>query len=512
MLEKKVHRPFGVRDKVGYMFGDFGCNMSFQLITAYLMLFVTQGLGISPIGWATIVIIAKIFDAINDPIIGAIVDSTRPSRIGKFKPWIFWGSFAIAITTTLLFVDVSSFPYASKFAYVLVMYMVWSIAYTAANVPYGSLNAVLTDDPGQRASLSSLRSIGAGVAMLPIMIAMPLIVYNEGGSIKPGVFVWVAMVAGVVGILGFMLTVFLTEERLVKTTGRVKFNYLATLKGFFKNRAILALCLASFAQLVFILTYSITFPLVFQFYFRNTKLISVASVLLMFPMMLFIPFISKLSVRFGTKEISAMPNILSIIVLMVMLFLPFPRTDGGAWMYTIMYMVAMLGGGTFMLTTWSMVADAVDSQEIATGRREEASVYATYSLARKIAQGVGASLVALLLSAVGYMTEGMSQSELVEYNSSEGVSMGILRLSILLPLIGFVVVFLVMTFMYNLSKKKVMENTTLLRAMHGETYIDTSPTRLFYESGARDTSHIAMGAENIELMESADTFIDVDDD
>ena len=481
MSKKNVTRPFGAKDKVGYMFGDFGCNMSFQLISSYIMLFMTQGMGLSLGSWAIIVMIAKIFDAINDPIIGALVDARNPGKYGKFKPWIFCGSFAIAITTVLLFVDIRAFSYAGRFAYCLIMYMVWSVAYTAANVPYGSLNAALTDDAGQRASLSSLRSIGAGLAMLPIMVIIPLLAYDDNDALKPDVFVWIAVVCGIVGIIGFMLTIFMTKERMVQPAAQKKFNYAKTISSFFKNRAILALCVASFAQLVFILSYAVTLPLVFQFYFGNTKLISMAQVLVMLPMMVFIPVMSKISVKYGKKEICSWPNLVGVVVLLIMLFIPFPRTSTGGWIYMALFMLAMLGGGTFTLATWSMVADCVDAQEVQSGEREEASVYATYSLARKVAQGVGASIVALILGAVGYATEGMTSEEIVTHNSVEAVAHGILNVSIILPLIGFVLVFLVMLFMYNLPRKKVESNTIYLRDKRAQELIDTSATRLFYD-------------------------------
>ena len=472
--KEKKERPFGIRDKVGYLFGDFGCNMSFQLISSYLMLYMTQGMGLSTEHWAIIVVVAKIFDAINDPIIGALVDARRPGKNGKFRPWIFWGAFAIAITTLLLFIDIRGISYGGRFAYCLIMYMVWSIAYTAANVPYGSLNAALTDDPGQRASLSSLRSIGAGVAMLPIMVVLPLVVYGEkdpvtgNAPILPEVFIWVALLCGLVGIGGFMLTYFLTKERSQVVKPKEKFNYFKTFAAFLKNRAALGMCLASFAQLVFVMSYSTTLPLVFQFYFQDTNLISIAVVVIMIPMMLLIPFMGKMSVKFGKKEISTWPNLLSIVVLIVMLFVPFPRNSTGAWIYSAMLGVTMFAGGTFMLATWSMVADCVDQQELNTGKREEGSVYATYSLARKIAQGVGAGFVALCLGWCGY------DSQHADLTTPETAS-NMLQLSIILPLVGFVIVFLALLFVYNLNRKKVEENVARLREIHAAAEQNAEP-------------------------------------
>lgn len=478
--EKAIERPFGMRDKIGYMMGDFGCNMSFQLIGSFLMLYMTQGMGLSMASWSIIVIIAKIFDAINDPIIGAMADARKPGKYGKYIPWIFFGAFAIAITTTLLFIDIRGLSLAGRFAYCLIMYCVWSIAYTAANVPYGSLNAALTDDPAERASLSSLRSIGAGVAMLPMMVIIPNLIYGEpapGESIqplKPEVFVWVAVACGVVAIAGFMVTCFMTKERKQVVKPKEKFNYVQTLKGFLKNRGALGMCVASFSQLVFIMSYSTTLPLVCQLYFGDAKSSGMVSIVMMAPMVAVIPFMGKLSRRFGKKEISMWPNLVSILILIIMLFIPFPATSAGMWIYAICLGVSMLASAPLNLGTWSMVADCVDEQEVKTakndgkniyatyltdeqfGKRDEASVYATYSFARKAAQGVGSALIAACAGWVGYNSADA-------LNTSFEVANNLLKLSIVFPLIGSILIFVAFFTVYNLDKKKVEDNTNFLR-------------------------------------------------
>ena len=484
MKEKKIKtpidRPFGKRDKIGYMMGDFGCNMSFQLISSFLMLFVTQGLGLTMGHWSIIVIVSKIFDAINDPIIGALVDARKPGKRGKYIPWIFCGAFAIALTTVLLFLDVRALSYWGRFAYVLVMYCVWSVAYTAANVPYGSLNAALTDDSGHRASLSSLRSIGAGVAMLPMMIIVPRLIYGDPDPVTkiqpilPEVFVWVALACGVAAIGGFMLTCFLTKERKQVEKPKEKFNYLQTLKGFVTNRAALGMCLASFSQLVFVMSYATTLPLVCQLFFGDAKASGTVGIVMMLPMMFVIPFMGKLTRKFGKKEIAMWPNLVAIAVLVIMLIIPFPRTSAGMWAYAACLGVAMLASAPLNLGTWSMVADCVDEQEVRTakkdgknlyatyltkeqfGKRDEASVYATYSLARKAAQGIGSALVAALAGLVGFDSTNVQAT-------TPQTSQNLLTLSIVLPLVGSILIFVAFFFVYNLNKKKVIENTEFLR-------------------------------------------------
>ena len=480
-IKKAGERPFGAKDKFGYMMGDFGCNMSFQLISSFLMLFVTQGLGLSMAHWSIIVLVSKIFDAINDPIIGAIVDARKPGKRGKYIPWIFFGSFAIAITTVLLFVDIRGISYWGRFAYCLIMYCIWSVAYTAANVPYGSLNAALTDEAEQRASLSALRGIGAGVAMLPMMVIVPLVIYGEKDvttgiqPLKPEVMVWVAIACGIVAIGGFMLTCFLTKERKQVEKPKEKFNYLATLKGFVKNRGALGMCLASFSQLVFVMSYTTPLPLVCQLYFGDASSSGMVGIVMMLPMMFLIPFMGKLTKRFGKKEIAMWPNLVSIAILVVMMFVPFQRNSTGMWIYALCLGITMLASAPLNLGTWSMVADCVDEQEVKTskkdgkniyatylggqdfGKRDEASVYATYSLARKAAQGIGSALIAALAGLVGYDAANA-------VNTTAEVSGNLLKLSLILPLIGTVLIFLAFLLLYNLSKKKVIDNTEFIRA------------------------------------------------
>ncbi|NLP47417.1 MAG: hypothetical protein GX345_00560 [Clostridiales bacterium] len=459
----KKQAAFGLRDKVGYALGDFGCNMSFQLVTNYAMIYFTQGMGLSLKSWALIVVLAKIFDAINDPIIGAMVDRRQPGKNGKFRPWIFYGSFTILITTVLFFVDIRALPYALRFAYTLLVYCLWSIAYTAANVPYGSLNAALTDDISGRAQLSSLRSIGAGLAVLPIMLAMPKLIYGAKDQVTgiapiiPERFVWIALVMGLFGLAGFMALYFLTTERLVITQQKEKYSFTKSLTSFLKNRAALGISLASFAQLAFLGSNMTTLQYVFQVYFKNTDLIVLGNLVVFAPMVVFIPLIPKLTRRFGKKEISTWPMLLGIAVMAVMPFVALPGNDKGGWIYLILMGIANMSTGVFLLITWSFVADAVDYQDLKTGRREEGTVYAVYSFVRKMGQAVSQGLVALLLSAVGFDPENVIAT-------TDKVAKGVLQISIILPLVGIVLMFAGMQFIYNLDKGATIKMSEDLRA------------------------------------------------
>lgn len=457
-MEKSLSKKgqFGARDKLGYTLGDFGCNMSFQLISSYAMIFFTQGMGLTLKTWGIIVFIAKVFDAINDPIIGALVDKSKPKKQGKFRPWIWWGSFFILLTTFLFFIDIRSFSYGAKFAYCLIIYCLWSLAYTATNVPYGSLNACLTDDIKERATLSSLRNVGAGIAGLPIMIFMPMLIYGEQDpitGIKPIFaerFVYIALVMGIFAWLGLMALYFLTRERTVHVPRAEKYEMKKALASFFKNRPALGISLASFAQIALFMTMTITMPLVFQVYFKNTDMIIVGSMVMYLPLVLCIPFVGICTKKYGKKEMCVYPMILAIVLCFIMMFVNFPQNTAGGWIYVIFMGLSNGCTGFFTLATWSFVADAVDYQELQTKRREEGSVYSIYSFVRKLGQATCQSLVAFLLAKIGLDTQNIQ-------TTTDETALGTLKVSVVLPFLGIMLMFIALFFIYDLNKNKTIK-------------------------------------------------------
>ena len=167
-------RPFGALDKLGYAMGDMGCNFSFQLVSTFMQLFYMQYIGIGEEAYAIIIILSKVFDAINDIIIGNLVDTKRISKKSKYMPWILLGGVMLVIFNVMLFAPVKDFSMWGKYAWCLIAYCLWSIAYTMVNVPYGSLHSVITDDPQEKVSLSTFRSIGAALPAIIVMIVLQL--------------------------------------------------------------------------------------------------------------------------------------------------------------------------------------------------------------------------------------------------------------------------------------------------------------------------------------------------
>lgn len=450
---RKDVRPFGIRDKIGYALGDLGCNLSFSLISAFMLDFYTQYLGIPGAIWSVIIIVTKVWDGVNDPIMGGIMDSVRIGRSGsKFKPWMSIAAIGLTVTGALVFLPVPNAALWLKVTLCIVTYLLWDICYTLMNVPYGSLSAAITADPLERTSLSTWRSIGAAIGG-GISMLLPLLLYDDNQNLNGDILIWVALAMGAVALVVYILCIKMTTERVVvPPERREKINYLKMLKGFITNRPLLALCLASFASIVFFLSSTQTAKWLFQIHFHNTDMISVATIISYLPMVFFIPFTSKLVAKFGKKYSVGMPFALSIVAAVVMLCIPIPGNQTGMIIYIVGLMLIQTGGGMFNLITWAMVNDCIDYQQLKTGMREEGSVYAMYSLFRKIAQGVSLSLPLLCMQAVGYNPQADPIG-----NQDPGVPEAMVKMSIGLMLIGAVIMFVSFMLIYNLGKKEVAD-------------------------------------------------------
>ena len=448
-MGNKEVRPFGMRDKIGYGLGDFGCNMSFAFINNYLMVFYVTCMGIKAKHFAVIILLAKIFDAINDPIIGGICDASKPGKDGKFKPWIKWASLPLLVSSILMFIYAPNAPYALKIAMCLGLYCVWSVAYTSVNVPYGSMQSVITTQSDERSSLSTWRSVGAMLAQIPVMILLPKLVYDSNTSNPRGnVFIYIVGVMGLIGFVSFILLRKLTTERVEPTVNNEqKFNYFKTLASFFKNKPMMGVTISSVAYLAFMMTVTNSMQYVFMCYFKNTKIIPIATIIAGLPIGLGIVITKPLLKKFTKKQLCTYPFAISAVAAGIVTFVKFDNP----YVWIAFIGVSMFGTCFYLTLMWALVADCIDYQEEKTGRREEGSIYATYSLFRKIAQGVGASIIALSLDLTGY------SEKLDALSQAKGVPEKIYTMTGALPLIGALICLFSMHFLYNIKDKKSEE-------------------------------------------------------
>ncbi len=446
-MESKQLRPFGMRDKIGYAFGDMGCNFSFQLVSSYMYLFYTQCIGLSAKHWAWIIVISKVWDAINDILIGNMVDRTHISKKSKFMPWISIGSIGLVIFSIMIFTPVTDFSNTAKILWCLISYCLWSVAYTMINVPYGSLHSVITDDPKQRTTLSTFRSIGAALPTVLVML-LPKLVYEDNVLSANRLFI-VSAVFSVAAFFTFFALRKMVTERVIRTDKVEKVSYISTVKSFFSNRAMMGITIATVAVVIFYNSSMSVNNLVFQFYFNDAEKSSLAMIASYLPLVAFMPFASNISAKIGKKKLLSVSGLISVISGILMLVLPITPDIKGIVIYVIGLMFVNTGCCVFQIIVWAMVADCIEDSYRKKGIREEGSLYALYSFFRKLSQGVGSAIVALALSAVGYVENAVVQTASVAKN--------IKNLYIVLLIIGLLIMTLAMKFIYNIGLKEEQE-------------------------------------------------------
>ena len=450
-MEKAV-RPFGKRDKISYALGDFGCNMSFALFS-YLELFYTQYIGLDPKIWAIILIFLKIWDGINDPIMGGLMDAIKPGKKGKFKTYIFYGSFVLAVAGVMCFLPIPNAPLAVKIIVCILGYLAWDTAYTVVNVPYGAMSAAITADSGERASLSTWRSIGAGIANVIIMVGIPLVCMDKDDNlIGMNVFI-MSIVLGLIGFVAFQILVKGTTERVqIETPSeeKPKFNYFKAVGAFLKNRSAVGVTLASIFCLVTMNGLATANQILFQSFFEMAQLSGLISLVSYLPLVGGMALIHPMVKKYGKKAVATYPTIFGIVAGILMATLPIKPNTFGLIIWIILSMMNGIATAMFSVICWAMVSDCIDYQEYKTGRREEGTVYAIYSLGRKLAQGFGPATITLIMVGLGYNNK-LKADQPFEVANNIRVMIGCVHA------VCALLQFLFLKFIYNLDKKKVAE-------------------------------------------------------
>ena len=461
MSDKKI-RPFGAKDKLGYSMGDMGCNFSFQLVSTYMQLFYCQLIGVKPEHYAAIILISKFWDAVNDVIIGNLVDTKRIGKKSKFMPWILWGAVGLVGLTIMIFAPVGSFSYAGKVAWCLVSYCLWSVAYTMVNVPYGSLLSVITDDPKQRTSLSTFRSIGAALPGIIVMLVLPNTVYSksvnaageEVSSLNGSYLLIAAVIMSVLAFAALWGTTKLVTERVQRTDSAESGNgakaFFSAFRSYFTNRPMIGVTIATIASVAFFNSTMSLNNMVFQYFFKDTSKMTLAMVGSYAPMILSMALVGKLSAKYGKKKVASIGMLISTIAGIASLIVPVNPDSKGMILYIVLLMFLNAGNGLFQISVWAIVADCIDISYRKTGKNEESSLYALYSFFRKLSQGIGQAVSSLGLAAIGFI-EGADAVQ------PEGFGDKLKLLYFVILFAGSLIAFLAMTFVYNISHKQEIE-------------------------------------------------------
>ncbi len=463
-------RPFGMRDKMGYMFGDFGNDFTFILSTMILTKFYTDVMGVSAAVVGTIMMLARFVDAFTDVTMGRICDRSKVTANGKFKPWILRMCVPVAVASFLMYQSgFAGLPTGAKIVYLAVTYLLWgSFCYTGINIPYGSMASAISADPGDRQSLSTFRTMGGMLAGMVIGILLPILAYEKitlaDGTIKETLIgSRVTIAAGIFSVLAIVCYLLcyklITERVVVKESADKKGPSVGQmLKSAFTNRALISIIAASVVMLLAQLTMQNMAAYIYPDYYNSAAAQSASTMMMMVGMIVAAVFAKPLAKKFGKAEVSVVSNIFAAAV-MILLWVIRPEN---VWVYCGLQMLCWLGLGIFSMVSWALITDVIDYSELKNGVREDGSVYAMYSFARKLGQALAAGLSGWLLTGIGYDSEAAANG----LAQTSDVLSGIFNISTLLPAIGFLLLALVLWFWYPLHKKQVDANVAALKEKH----------------------------------------------
>ena len=451
--------PFGIKDKLGYLFGDFGNDFTFILSSSFLLKFYTDVMGISAFVVGIAIMTARFVDGFTDIAMGRICDRRRPSEAGKFMPWIIRMAAPVAIASFLIYQSAfRDYSYAFKVFWLFATYILWgSIFYTSINIPYGSMASAISREPGDRQSLSTFRSMGSTMAGVIIGVGVPLFTYDTvgGQTVLNGTrFTIIAGIFSALAVICYVLCYFLVTERVVPETREEMHGFGAMLKNAVKNRALLSIIVASVLMLLAQLTMQSMANYVFPNYYNNAAAQSVSTIAMMVGMLLSAAFSKPLARRFGKAEISVAANGVAAGISLLLFFV----RPSSVWVYIALNLVAWIGLGIFTMVSWALITDVIDYSEIKNGAREDGTIYALYSFARKLGQAASAGLSGVLLSLIGYTNATAFNPDVLD---------GIFNISTIVPAIGFGALALVLWFWYPLHKHEVEKNVEILREKHG---------------------------------------------
>ncbi len=457
-----------MKDFVGYAMGDMGGLLTFSLIGAFQNKFYTDALGLPPGSIAVLILIARLWDAVNDPMWGAFIQSRKPNPKGQFRPWIFGFSIPLAIAAVLMFLKIPGLSQGQYLIFAYITYICYGMMYTAVNIPYGSLASVVTDDEYERSSLSMWRSIGAGVGGLPGTILLPMLVYTVTGKYANGTNIqaldekklfWCVLALAVVSVFVYFGHYKLTKER-IKPQARPKeknYNAAATIRELMRDRSFVTLCLASMLLIAFQFYYQSTFTYLFTDFYGKPGLYSFVTICTYLPMAIFIPIMNKLIRKFGKKELCAVGMAFAAVSSMILFVLRGSSLAANPYVFLVFTFFSGLGQTFLVLEVWALVMDVIDQHELKTGKREEGMSYAVFSFTRKLGQTLAGVGLNALLAVIRYDGELSKQGIAL----GEDVLAKLYDISTLVPAVMLALMAVILFFGYDLSKKK-------LAALHEE--------------------------------------------
>lgn len=430
MNTKKSVRPFGMKDKAAYMMGDLGCNLVLTLANSYLLIFYTKVMGVPGAIVGTLFMLARFVDAFTDMAVGRIVDTHSDKNGERFRPWILYGSVPLVISSCLMYnYFLQDAAMGLKIAWLIITYLLFgSICYTAVNIPYGAMSNVISQDVGDRASLSTWRNVGSNIGNLLLGIAIPIFVYvkdADGNSVASGPrFLVVSVILGILTLGALLLCWKGSVERLqiADKKEEKKKDTKDVIIRCLKDKVILI----NFGFAIFIYAATQVFMTFNQYMFLD---------------------------YFGSTSLSGISSIVMFASIMLLTRVSDPM------LYFAGSFVSFFGLGLVSMISYALGNACIDHHFLVSGDHTEGTVYAMNSFVRKLAGAVCTGIGGWGLTLIGYNELAAVQTEAVKQS--------LFNIAMILPTACFALALFFMV-IFPLNKKRIEENNRKLEELRSQ--------------------------------------------
>ncbi len=446
MAKTKTPSGLSMKHKIGYACGDLGGCMTFALMGSIVTRYYTNVLQVNTVVLATMLLVWNVWDAVNDPLMGALMDKVfakHHGQGGKFRPWLLRSAPCVAITFIIFFTVPTYFKGVTMLVVLFFCKILYEGFYTMFNIPMGSMLSAMADTDGERAALSSARGFGSMIGNIIPMIIMPQLLAKFGDTSKA--FGIGATLCAIVGFVFCMLHYAWTEERHVsvapsESNDSVKLTDI--LNVFRVNRPFLALCIHGICICTMQYVSSTLGTYMYGDVLGNIGMMSMASAVSMPLGILALIITPKIADKVGLERMIRI-CLLTASAIYFVLFGALMVASVPAIAYMLISSIAMGLASVSIYMQWGLVGEAIDYNEMITGKRTEGSIYGTFNLTRRIGQTVGNSAAVLALGWIGYQAGAATQTA--------GTLTGIKALVVLIPAIFILGSWIAFRFVWNIT-------------------------------------------------------------
>ncbi|WP_321306896.1 MFS transporter [Marinifilum fragile] len=387
----KADSKLSLKEKIGYSLGDTASHFVWDMVGFWILIFYTDTFGISAAAAGTIMLIARFWDMVSDPLMGIIADRTK-TKWGKFRPYILWMAVPYSVLAVLTFTTPNLGP-TGKVIYAGTTYFLLMTVFTAINLPYSSLGAVMTSDSYERAGLNSYRFIFAFVGQFIVSgTALSLALYFGGGDTAKG-YQYTLILFGGISLILFLITFKTTRER-VQPPKEQQENLKEDFKNLFKNKPWVILFFVGIISFIMFAMQNLSIAYYFKYYIGNEENVQLFNVIGTVALIVAIPFSKPLAQKFGKRNVFLASSLLSGFFF-ICLYIP---SSDNLFLIYIFNILAKISYAPAVPLLWTMLADTADYSEWKSGRRATGLVFSAATFAQKAGWGVGGALAGWLLA------------------------------------------------------------------------------------------------------------------